>query len=159
MLLRKPVGDASGGWGLVFEIERDMNRFGPAGTGWMSSSSPDHIIKHEIVHALHCNGLGLDEFMHSPLLNGMVPQDEARLLRDKLSMYSTTNPREAVAEAVADLQGRGFHPEAQGPLAEILRKYGGANLWQNLGDMGLLKGLGLGLLGTLGVGAAQPQEV
>lgn len=132
-----------------------MRDAGPQGRAWMSSDNPDSLMHHELGHAMHREALGLDEFVNSPLLNASLLPQDANYLSKKLSGYSAQDPYEAVAETVAALHNnRQFEPSTQGVLEELLRLYGGNNLWNMLGDKKLLKPLGYSLMGAGALGAA-----
>jgi hypothetical protein len=134
---------------------------GPSGKGWWSSSSPDHLINHELGHAMHRESLGVDAF-HDPRFNQPYPEGSShRWLASNLSQYGASNRAETIAELVAALKaGRQLDPTFVG----VLKSLGGNNLFENLGDQGLLKGLGLsallgaGMAGAYSGGPQQPQQ-
>lgn len=136
-----------------------MHDSGPEVNNWFSSGHPDHLINHEIGHGMHAESVGADRFKNdaefsTPFTPG---GDEHNFFKNTLSTYGATSPEEAIAEITAGLKGgRELNPS----LIPALKEWGGPKMFQNLGDHGLLKGLGLSLLGTLGVGGAmaQPQE-
>lgn len=136
-----------------------MQSVGPGGTEWLSSSHPDHIIQHELGHAAHREGLGMDAFMNDPALRAAHDPMWEQFIKNNLSHYGATKPTETVAELIAALQGgRNLDPNLITPL----KHFGGNNLFQNLGDHGLLKGLGLSALlgaGTMGASGGGPEQL
>jgi hypothetical protein len=144
-------------WYTNSKMRDTMLEHGPEGAGWFSSSSPDHVINHEIGHGWHTQSVGADRFNLDPELNTPFTPggDEHNFLSSTLSNYGATRPDEAIAEIVAALKGgRELNPS----LIPALKEWGGPQMFQNLGDHGLLKGLGLSLLGTLGVGGLATQD-
>lgn len=132
-------------------MNRAMYENGPPKFRFLSTSDPNGMINHEIGHAMHRSGVGIDQFNLNPDLQ-TLPQAHADYLRNNLSAYSGTNPKEAVAEIIAALKGDElFQPGQQQGLAKILNHYGGKNLWEMLGDQKLLRPLGYSLLGGLGL--------
>lgn len=158
------------GWHDNQLMQMKMDHYGPAetgGLGWWSSNHPDSIIHHELGHAMHREGLGLDQYRNSQNLFEL-PKEHAQYLANNLSRYGASSPKEAVAEIVSALHGnRQFTPEVQSGVAKLLHHYGGEGLWQRLGDSKLLKPIGYsllaaltggGVMGTTGASNGGPQQ-
>jgi hypothetical protein len=89
------------------------------GKGWFSSSAPDHIIAHEVVHAEHFKALGKDQFEQAKKLRF---RPEHIGTAQKVSRYAATKPVEFVAEVGAGLKaGKTYDADVMG----MYRKLGG----------------------------------
>ncbi len=87
----------------------DMKRFINDHKGFFSTSSPDHIVRHDIGHALHYRGLTDAE--RSDIWYKEL-NDEERRIASQVSQYSRAGKIEFVAEVFAGLWGRRkFAPE------------------------------------------------
>jgi hypothetical protein len=87
--------------------------------GWLSSGGEDHLIHHEIGHALHARAVGFDAFRDNrgPVEPGILPK-----IRREVSEYATADTHEVVAEVYAGAKnGRKFPPE----IMDYYRKLGG----------------------------------
>lgn len=145
-----------GAWTSNGKMADTLDFGGPGNLGHFSGSHPDHFIEHELGHAYHAQSVGADRFRYDPeLTRGLSSTGPLhKYIAENVSKYGATNPAEAVAEIAAALKGgRQLNPD----LAPLFQRWAGPQMYQRLGDSGLLKGLGLSTLGTIGLGTAQNQ--
>lgn len=89
---------------------------------WFSTGDPEHIIVHEVGHALHHRAVGDDRF--KLVRAAKFGRAELALLGGKVSAYGRTSPVEFVAEVFASLVVGRTYPD-DGIVMRIYRKYGG----------------------------------
>lgn len=68
---------------------------------WFSSTDPDHIIRHEIGHALHFKNIGMDPY--KKLRTGKFNKEQTDKISKDVSRYAAKNPLELVAEMYAGM--------------------------------------------------------
>jgi hypothetical protein len=70
------------------------------GAGWFSTDDPDHIIRHEVGHALHDRA---DPAYYEHLKTRKLTKDQQKRITKHVSAYGATSPLEFVAETYAGL--------------------------------------------------------
>lgn len=91
-----------------------------AASQWFSAAGEDHIIIHEVGHALHHRSAG--ETRYQEIRKARLTPEEADLVAREVSRYGATKPVEFVAETFAGLvSGKTYPPE----ILNLYRKFGG----------------------------------
>ncbi len=110
----------------------DFNADNPAWSdmrGWMkgqqrivfySTAHPQHIVRHELGHAMHYRALSPRDRERIWFAEGLRPEEEPIALR--VSIRATWNPKELVAEIFAGLWGGVDYDDE---VLDLFERYGG----------------------------------